>query len=206
MKAVALVLFFSLASATSIKSKLVAGPSFCHDQDCPKYTTVSVSKEGYETRQYSPSKWVGTTSTGTSYSVEVGKAFRKLFAYIEGANREGTKVPMAVPVASKIVPLGTGQSNFTTLFFVPFDYQASTPIPTDPTVAIVELPAITAYVKSFGGFMHDEQVKENIEKLRLGLDKDGLTYITDFYFVADYDSPYRLIDRHNEVWLLPQGI
>ena len=165
-----------------------------------------MSKEGYETRQYSPSKWVGTTSTGTSYSVEVGKTFRKLFAYIEGANREGTKVPMAVPVASKIVPLGTGQSNFTTLFFVPFDYQASTPIPTDPTVAIVELPAITAYVKSFGGFMHDEQVKENIEKLRLGLDKDGLTYITDFYFVADYDSPYRLIDRHNEVWLLPQGI
>ena len=59
---------------------------------------------------------------------------------------------MATLVASKIVPIGGGQSNFTTLFFVPFAYQSNTSVPTNPALAIVDLPAITAYVKSFGGY------------------------------------------------------
>ena len=32
--------------------------------------------------------------------------------------------------------------------------------------------------------MRDEQVKDNIEKLRTDLDKEGNAYITDFYFAA----------------------
>ena len=52
--------------------------------------------------------------------------------------------------------------------------------------------------------MRDEQVKDNIEKLRTDLNKEGSAYITDFYFAAGYDSPYRFLDRHNEVWLLPK--
>ena len=153
---------------------------------------------------YASSKWVGTTTSGTSYMSETRKAFRKLFDYIEGANNDGIKIPMATPVASKIVPIGGGMSNFTTLFFVPFAYQSNTSVPTDPTLGIVELPAITAYVKSFGGYMHDEQLKENIGNLRIALDMDKIAFTTDFYFAADYDSPYRFLDRHNEVWLLPQ--
>ena len=197
-----LAILFSLGSAASIKAP--AAPSFCNGLDCPKYTVVSVSKEGYETRMYASSKWVGTTTSGTSYMSETRKAFRKLFDYIEGANNDGIKIPMATPVASKIVPIGGGMSNFTTLFFVPFAYQSNTSVPTDPTLGIVELPAITAYVKSFGGYMHDEQLKENIGNLRIALDMDKIAFTTDFYFAADYDSPYRFLDRHNEVWLLPQ--
>ena len=204
MKVLVLAVVFSLATAASFKAKVSDGPSFCNGLDCPKFTVVSVSKEGYETRQYMPSKWVGTTTTGSSFIKETDDAFRKLFDYIEGANKDGIKIPMAAPVASKIVPVGGGMSNFTTLFFVPFAYQSNTSVPTDPTLGIVELPAITAYVQSFGGYMRDEQVKDNIEKLRTELDKDGKSYVTDFYFAAGYDSPYRFLDRHNEVWLLPQ--
>ena len=204
MKVLVLVAVFSLATAASFKAKVSDGPSFCNGLDCPKYTVVSVSKAGYETRQYMPSKWVGTTSTGTSFMKATNEAFEELFDYIQGANKDGIKIPMASPVASKIVPIGGGQSNFTTLFFVPFAYQSNTSVPTNPALAIVDLPAITAYVKSFGGYMRDEQVKDNIEKLRTDLDKEGSAYVTDFYFAAGYDSPYRFLDRHNEVWLLPK--
>ena len=202
MKVLVLLAVFSLAAAAP--SKVSDGPKFCNGLDCPKYTVVSVSKAGYETRQYMPSKWVGTTSTGNNFDVETNKGFEKLFQYIEGANKDGIKIPMAAPVASKIVPIGGGQYNFTTLFFVPFAYQSNTSVPTDPTLGIVELPAITAYVKSFGGYMRDAQEKENIEKLKTDLDKDGHAYVTDFHFAAGYDSPYRLLDRHNEVWELPK--
>ena len=202
MKVLVLVAVFSLATAAP--SKVSDGPKFCNGLDCPKYTVVSVSKAGYETRAYMPSKWVGTTSTGTDYDKATNAAFQQLFDYIEGENKDKIKIPMASPVASKIVPIGGGQSNFTTLFFVPFAYQSNTSVPTNPALGIVELPAITAYVKSFGGYMRNEQVKENIEKLRTELDNNGQAYVTDFYFAAGYDSPYRFLDRHNEVWLLPK--
>lgn len=204
MKVLVLLVVFSLAIAAPFKDKVSDEPKFCNGLDCPKYTVVSVSKAGYETRQYMPSKWVGTTSTGTSFDKETRAAFEELFQYIEGANKDGIKIPMAAPVASKVVPIGGGQSNFTTLFFVPFAYQSNTSVPTNPALGIVELPGITAYVKSFGGYMHDGEEKENIEKLRTELGQDGHAYNTDFYFAAGYDSPYRFLDRHNEVWLLPK--
>ena len=195
-----LPVLFSLSLAASIAQD---EPDFCHDLDCPKYALVA-KKNGYEIRNYAPSKWVGGTFTGSSYNNAAQDGFNLLFKYISGANSANEKIPMASPVATKIVPGpgSTGEKNFTVLFFTPFAYQDNTPTPTDPQLALVSLPAITAYVSSFGGFESDAELQEHTSELVNYLEKDGVAYVKDFYFTAGYDPPFRVIGRHNEVWLL----
>ena len=112
---------------------------------------------------------------------------------------------MASPVATKINPevgLNNKQANFTVLFFIPFAYQDNTPIPTNPTLDIVILPAVTVYVSSFGGYETNEKLNEYALELKTALNKNGEKYAKDPYFTAGYDPPYRIIGCHNEVWFL----
>lgn len=201
MKLVAILpLCFSLSLAASLA---MDEPSFCHNLDCPKYTLVD-KKDGYEVRKYDSSKWVGTTISSLNYTFAVSQGFERLFQYISGANSAKEKIPMAAPVATKIVP-GQGPAcatNFTVLFFTPFAFQTNTPIPTDPRLALVDLPAITAYVTSFGGWEGDKELEEHASALANKLVEDNVAYVKDFYFTAGYDPPYRIIGRHNEVWFL----
>ena len=88
------------------------------------------------------------------------------------------------------------------LLITPFAFQANTPAPTNPQLALVPLPAITAYVSSFNGYESDTKLEEFTLKLVNSLNNDSVEYVKDFYFTAGYDPPYRIIDRHNEVWLL----
>ncbi|XP_003383651.1 PREDICTED: heme-binding protein 1-like [Amphimedon queenslandica] len=194
---VVLAALITLSLAASIRDE----PSFCHGLDCPKYT-VTRKIDDYEERQYEPSKWVGTTITSDSYSQATEEGFKKLFDYIEGANKDGIKIPMASPVAVKIVPLPQGQSNYTVLFFVPFAYQSNTSIPTDPTLSIASLPALTAYVGQFGGYMSDKVEQEETTKLKNAMTKYGVQFVQQYSFAAGYDPPFRVIGRHNEVWLI----
>ena len=177
-------------------------PDFCHDLDCPKYTLAS-KKDGYEVRKYESSRWVGVTMTSNDWYGSVNEAFEMLFNYISGQNDKQTKIPMASPVATKIEPGQNGQpSNYTILFFTPFEFKEDTPKPTNPKLAIVDLPAITAYVISFEGFERDTQLLEYAEKLRSDLERDNEDYVKGAFFTAGYDPPYRFIGRHNEVWYL----
>ena len=189
--------------ATSASDK---PPSFAHGLDCPKFTTTEMN--GYEIRQFEPSKWVGTTISSMNRKSAIMSGFRKLFKYITGNNSTKTKVPMAVPVATKIVP-GQGpacESNFTVMFFVPFSRQENTPPPSDQSLSIINLPAMTAYVASFGGYENDKKVQEHTEVLVSNLERDGKDYVKDYTFTAGYDPPYRFFGRHNEIWLLAEDI
>lgn len=194
---VVLAALVTLSLAASIRDE----PSFCHDLDCPKYT-VTRKIDGYEERQYEPSKWVGTTIKSNSYSTASRDGFEKLFDYIQGANRDGIKIPMASPVAVKIVPLPQGQSNFTVFFFVPFAYQSNTSIPTDPNLSVVNLPALTAYVGEFDGYDSNEELQKETTKIKSAMTRYGVQFVEEYSFAAGYDPPFRVIGRHNEVWLI----
>ncbi len=175
-------------------------PDFCNNLDCPKYTLVS-KKEGYEVRNYDASRWVGITMTSNDWFKTTTECFELLYLYITGENRNKTDIPMATPVATKIVPVpGGNQSNYTVLFFTPFKFKQDTPKPSNPKLAIVDLPAITAYVISFGGFERNKELEEYSNKLMSYLERDGTSYVKDAYFTAGYDTPYKFINRHNEVW------
>ena len=184
-----------MASPVATKIEPGQGPA------CASNFTVVEKKDGYEKRTYESSRWVGTTISSDDYLKSVDEGFDRLFKYISGDNRNATKVPMATPVATKIVPGKNGNSNtFTVLFFTPFAYKTGTPVPTNPQLAIVDLPSLTAHVKSFAGYEKDSELKEYATKLEDNLKRDGAKYVEDFYFTVGYDPPYRFIGRHNEVW------
>ena len=203
MELLKLAYLFALLSTTVLGAPTSNKPWFCHDLDCPRYTVIE-KHDGYELRKYEASKWVGTTIASMNYSYAVQEGFFRLFDYISGQNKAKTKVPMAAPVAVKIVP-GQGpacESNFTVLFFTPFAYQANTPLPTNPQLSLVDLPAINAYVASFGGYENDAELQKHATELATILNKDKKQFVSDYYFTAGYDPPFRIIGRHNEVWFL----
>ena len=72
----------------------------------------------------------------------------------------------------------------------------------DPQVALVDLPAITAYVTSFGGWEADNELQQEASELANKLIDANVNYVTDFYLTASYDPPTKDTGRHNEVWFL----
>lgn len=179
-------------------------PWFCHGLDCPEYKVIKQG-DGYETREYGGGKFVATTIETYAYAMASTVGFRRLFNYIEGENEDNVKIPMTAPVVTR-VNASSGpfcKSEFTVAFFVPFDFQDDTPVPTNKDVFVHEVPPFTAYVASSGGFVVDDwSIQKMAKKLTEAVDADGESYRTDVFFFAGYDPPFRLSGRHNEVWLV----
>merc|ERR1711920_1177792 len=159
-------------------------PWFCHGIDCPPYRVLPSNSSAYEKG----------TSTG----------FMCLFKYISGANEGNQKVEMTAPVSEYITP-GQGpfcEDHFTVSFFVPYAFQGKAPAPTASDVTIEKRPAMTVYVASYSGFSDINKLRAAASDLGNELEKEGLAFDTEHIWYAGYDSPFRLFNRHNEVWLV----
>ena len=186
----------------------VAAPWFCHGIDCPAFEPVPTDAS-YETRIYPPGlRWTSTVVSGVDYDAAVGVGFRRLFRYISGENEASAKIPMTAPVRVRIAA-GAGpfcESNITVSFFVPYvpgesDVQVDAPRPTDPAVfEETDEEGFAAFVASFGGYADQSAIARHAESLGRALRKDGTRAKTDHFFFAGYDSPFRVLKRHNEVW------
>ena len=191
----------SSQQAMSAASPFVA-PSFCHGLDCPAFEAVS-SASSYEVRRYAPSVWVATVVTGASYDKAVNTGFMRLFSYIGGANEDATKIEMTTPVLVDVVP-GPGPTcgtNFTVAFFAGAEGVA-VPAPTSPDLFVRHTPERTVYVASYGGWASESTVLAKASELSSALAADGRDFQDGVVLTASYDSPFRLLGRHNEVWLI----
>jgi hypothetical protein len=132
---------------------------------------------------------------------------QRLFKYISGANEEGRKVPMTAPVITKVTPAQGPfcEDSFAISFFVPFDFQSAPPKPTDELVEVVTLPPMDVYVMGFGGFATGSIYTDKAADAVKALDGAGLSYSSEYFYTAGYDSPFRLRNRHNEVWIMAEG-
>lgn len=64
------------------------------------------------------------------------------------------------------------------------------------------MPAITMYIGQHGGMIGDDKViAAKTTNLLSQLKDDGEEVNENFIFTADYDPPYRLQHRHNEIWI-----
>lgn len=178
-------------------------PWFCHGLDCPKYEVVDTT-DAYEVREYSEGVWATTTVESYNYAFAVSVGFRRLFRYIDGDNKDGVKIPMTSPVLTEVEP-SCGpfcKNTFNVSFFVPFHLQKSTPLPSSPDVTITCSPAFTAYVAEAGGYKMDEySLGAMATALADALEADGVEFESDRWFVAGYDPPFRLTNRHTEIWI-----
>ncbi|XP_070589710.1 heme-binding protein 2 isoform X1 [Erythrolamprus reginae] len=176
------------------KSSLLGGPEKRLNRKAPDY----------EIRQYESAKWVCTSLRTIDWDAAINAGFMKLFNYIKGKNERGTKIAMTAPVTCYVQP-GAGpfsESITTVAFYLPSQYQANPPKPSDPDVFIESKSAITVYVRSFGGFAKAKRNQDEIQALAETLKRDGRTFQERIYYTAGYDSPFKLLNRHNEVWLV----
>ncbi|XP_013406732.1 heme-binding protein 2 [Lingula anatina] len=177
-------------------------PAFCNDLDCPQYTVVKKEKD-YEVRKYVKTTWVSTSMNGISYDESIYKMFMKLFNYIQGDNVADEKIAMTAPVINRLIP-GPGpacENNFTMSFFMSPKIK-DPPKPKKKDVFLSTLPELTAYVSSFGGFATETDDIQKAAKLAQILKDAGVSFYEDFYYTAGYDSPFKLLNRHNEVWFI----
>jgi hypothetical protein len=83
-----------------------------------------------------------------------------------------------------------------------FVMQEKPPTPKNPDVIFTDVPTSVIYVAQYGGVMTDDKViAARTTELLETLKADGQTFDETLVFTAEYDPPYRLQHRHNEIWV-----
>eukprot|EP00199_Chlamydomonas_sp_CCMP681_P005748 CAMPEP_0119102292 /NCGR_PEP_ID=MMETSP1180-20130426/1079_1 /TAXON_ID=3052 ORGANISM="Chlamydomonas cf sp, Strain CCMP681" /NCGR_SAMPLE_ID=MMETSP1180 /ASSEMBLY_ACC=CAM_ASM_000741 /LENGTH=226 /DNA_ID=CAMNT_0007086547 /DNA_START=24 /DNA_END=704 /DNA_ORIENTATION=- len=194
------------AIAPQKDQKPLNAPWFCHDIDCPAYNVSQVVGTEIELRSYPAGLWISTNVSGVSYTKATSTGFLRLFEYISGANEHGTKIAMTAPVRNRLVP-GPGpfcEDFFTISFFMPFEYQNGTqqpPAPNRDTVFVDPSPAASYWVYSYAGYTSESKIVEKAADMLEQLDAVGASYDASYYYSAGYDAPFRILNRHNELWV-----
>ncbi|XP_023154579.1 heme-binding protein 2 [Amphiprion ocellaris] len=173
----------------------------------PKFTAAEKKGEDYEVRTYHATTWMSTSVSGMQLDPSIKTGFQRLFKYIQGNNKNKVKVEMTAPVTCRVDP-GAGpacESKFTVSFYIPEEHQESPPEPSDPEVFVEHRKELTVYVRTYGGFSDEKMKQEELLKLVESLKRDGVQYVEAPYYTAGYDSPFKLTNRRNEVWVLKKG-
>ncbi|XP_062858368.1 heme-binding protein 2 [Trichomycterus rosablanca] len=172
----------------------------------PKFTPQESKGQDYEVRTYHTTQWVSTSVTEMEEDKALSSGFMRLFKYIQGNNEKNAKIDMTAPVTCLINP-GEGpacESTFTVSFYVPEEHQAEPPKPTTPEIFIENRKEFTVFVRTFGGFANSQNTRDELLKLIESLKRDGMSFKESPYYRVGYDSPFKLINRRNEVWLIKQ--
>ena len=118
------------------------------------------------------------------------------------------KIKMTVPVTNQIQLDTESESfcknNFTMSFFIPFEHQKNAPAPSADDVHLTVVKPFCAYVRVYGGWSNMWKVEQHYKALVTALKRDGLEndFHTDMMYSAGYDKPMKLLNRHNEIWLV----
>ena len=165
----------------------------------PGYTVLQHLAPNIEVRAYGPRRVVQTAVVDGGD----GEAFGKLFRYITGANATGRTIPMTVPVeqaprAAHSAP-GDPPSSTTMAFYLPPAVAADAPVPKEPGVHVVLLPAATLGVIRFSGTATEDVRTRRAEQLTEALRKAGRS-IRGAPMSFSYDPPFTIpLLRRNEV-------
>ncbi|XP_029353244.1 uncharacterized protein soul5l [Echeneis naucrates] len=197
--------------ALAVSTEGSVGPStnnsFCTEsKECLEYQLVCKTDE-YEVRHYSPTRWVSTDAEAYFMGVGAAMAFRRLFQYITGANDAGIQMEMTAPVLVKI-PEETKMwepAIYTLNFPLPAAYQEKPPAPTNDKLYFTEMPEMDVYVRSYGGWMLSVTSRLHAHLLTKELERVRASYNRSYHYGVGYDSPLKLLNRHNEVWYVAEG-
>ncbi|XP_075941426.1 heme-binding protein 1, partial [Anarhichas minor] len=193
--------------SVSLSDRPSTNTSFCSEsKECLEYQLVCKTDE-YEVRHYSPTRWVSTDAEAYFMGVGAAMAFRRLFQYITGANEGGFQMEMTAPVLVKI-PEETKMwepAVYTLNFPLPAAYQEKPPAPTSDKLYFTEMPEMDVYVRSYGGWMLSVTSRLHAHLLTKELKRVGASYNHSYHYGVGYDSPLKLLNRHNEVWYVSDG-
>lgn len=163
--------------------------------------------ESYEVRHYGPAKWVSTSVESMDWDSAVQTGFTRLHSYVQGKNEKEMKIKMTAPVTSYVEP-GSGpfsQSTITISLYIPSAQQSDPPRPSESDVFIEDRAGMTVFVRSFDGFSSAQKNQEQLLTLASILREEGKIFDEKVYYTAGYNSPFKLLDQHNEVWLIQKN-
>lgn len=133
----------------------------------------------------------------------------RLFQYIQGANLNNSRIPMTKPVLTSIVP-GAGPLHsyaYLVRFYLPTKFQGTPPLPLkELNLKPISQPSHCVAVRKFSGFARDSNVVTEAERLATSLSRSVWSNSTSSesryaYSIAQYNSPFRIFGRLNEVWV-----
>ncbi|WP_293900371.1 heme-binding protein [Phenylobacterium sp.] len=175
----------------------------------PRYTVVE-QVGSVEIRRYAPRIAAETTVTGPEEAAR-NAGFRRVAAYIFGANQAKAGVAMTAPVAqgraaetiamtSPVAQANAGADGWVVQFFMPAKYTLATlPTPSDPSVRLTALPAQDFAVLRFTGARGPKAVGTQSRTLQAALSA-SLWRATARPTAWFYDPPWTLpLLRRNEV-------
>lgn len=157
-------------------------------------------KNGYEIREYSPHIVAQTTVQG-EYKAALNEGFRIVARYIFGGNKKQKSIAMTAPVISQnsvsekiamTAPVLTTSNNnsYVISFGMPRSYDLKTlPLPTDPRVKIVSLPAKKYAVLQFSLWRSNARIKGMESKLLSYLSRDSVL-VKGSPIYAGYNAPW----------------
>ncbi len=176
--------------------------------DEPSFRVIE-SAPPVEIREYAPYVVAETRVAGGFRDVG-NEGFRRLFAYISGENRGAAKIAMTAPVtqqaASEKIAMTapvTQQADgdvYRIAFVLPSQYTLeSAPVPTNPDVRLVQVPARRVVAVRYSGLWSAENYKEALEQLTAFAQQRGLK-LTGEPVYARYDPPFMpWFLRRNEI-------
>lgn len=199
-------MIFAMAMAMAIVAGVAAFPAI----ESPQYTVVHTESD-FEIRLYRAASWITTPVEDISFTKATQIGFHKLFQYIQGSNINNSRVDMTTPVLTGIVPSAGPfcTSAFAVRFYVPSEFKDNPPLPlldSDLTVETWDEKCVA--VRAFKGFAKDTNVAQEASLLELSLQKTPWANVTDetkegedAYTIAQYNSPFQILSRVNEVWV-----
>ena len=177
----------------------------------PAYQVLEQLDDSIEVRRYGERLAVEAAVDAESDEEGRNAAFRLLFAYITGANVAEADIAMTAPVATEAAgtdiamtaPVETTSGPdgaYRMRFFLPAGYsRESAPLPTDPRVRLVPVPAETLAVVRFSGSWSDAAFATEESRLLAALDSSAWRAAAS-PVAFRYDPPWTLAFlRRNEV-------
>ena len=147
-----------------------------------------------------PQAWTQVSIGNTTFDNAEQEGFQANFGFISGDNSASKKIPMTAPVLMR----ANGSAGWLNSFFVPASlFPAGTPVPSSPALEIIGVKSLKVATTEFPGFATYQEFVATGQKLRDAVTAAGLTVVADAFeqVFAQYDSPFTLFNRHNEVWM-----
>lgn len=125
--------------------------------------------------------------------------FRVLANYIFGGNDKKEQIGMTSPVNMRL-----SSKNKEMMFLMPERYEMeSLPTPNSNDIDIIKMDSRKVAAIRFSGYSNDTKVKLKKQELIDTLEKYDIEYTDEFELLV-YDSPYKVLNRRNEVIVILQ--
>jgi len=180
----------------------VAKPKFCKAFDCPEFEARTHPL--YQLRYYPKYTWASVDKKledGDSLETAKEQAYDMLKKYFDGGNKNQTKIPMTAPVLTRVGGTQASYLNVTVSLWLDKEYAVNPPEPLDTSpIYIQEIEEMTVSVEEFGGYVFDSRLKGLLLAHQEEMNILGVEFRPNFYYIAEYDPPFELFGRHNEIW------